>query len=158
MRTGNDKWKDECSPASSGFRIRVTHINDKELQTLIVAIVLVTRTLVTLVGVALQIVMRKFSFDTFANLDDGELGRALKHGTGDQITHAIGELFVDGLTASLAHDGADHVLRILSSDAAHVVRRDIALFELGVFAGLLVGLTHGNHLVYVDLARLAIES
>ena len=42
------------------------------------AIVLVARTLVTLVGVALQIVVRKLSFDTFANLDDSELGRALE--------------------------------------------------------------------------------
>ena len=74
-----------------GFRIRVTHVDDKELQTLIVTIVLVARTLIALVGVALQIVVRKLSFDPFANLDDGELGRALKHGTGDQIAHAIGE-------------------------------------------------------------------
>ena len=120
-------------------------------------IVLVARTLIALVGVALQIVVRKLSFDPFANLDDGELGRALKHGTGDQIAHAIGELFVDGLTTSLAHDGADHVLRILSSDATHVVRRNIALFEFSIFASFLVGFAHGNHLVHVDLARLAID-
>ena len=41
--------------------------------------------------------------------------------------------------------------------AAHVVGSDVALLELAVFAGLLVGLAHGHELVDVDLAGLAVD-
>ena len=52
------------------------------------AIVLVGGTLVELLGVALGIVMGKLGLNAVADLDNGELGRALKDGAGDQIAHA----------------------------------------------------------------------
>ena len=118
------------------------------------AVVLVARTLVALVGVALHVVMGQLGLHAVANLDDGEVRRALQHRARHEVAHAVRELFVDGLTAGFAHDGRDDALGVLRGDAADIVGGDVALL---VLAGLLVGLAHRHQLVHVDVARLAVD-
>ena len=138
-------------------RVGVAHIDDEHLNALVVAIVFAHRTLVALVGVALLVVMRKFGLNTIANLHDGEVGRRLKHGGSHDVAHAVAELLVDALTARFANHGGDNALCILSGDAAHAFGSNVALFELGVFAGLLVRLANRNELVDINLARGAVD-
>ncbi len=107
---------------------------------------LVSGALVALAGVALGVVVRQLGLHAVADLDDGEVGRALQHGAGHQIAHAAAELIVDGLTPGLAHERGDDALGVLGGDAAHIGRRHIALLELAVLAGLLIGLAHGHEL------------
>ena len=101
--------------------------------------------------------MRKFGLNAIANLHDGEVGRRLKHGGSHDVAHAVAELFVNALTARFANHGGDNALCILSGDAAHAFGSNVALFELGVFAGLLVRLANRNELVDIDLARGAVD-
>ena len=141
----------------SGTSTGIANLDNEHLQALVVTIVLAVGALVALAGIALHIVMRQLGLNAIANLDNGEIGRALKHGARDQIAHATGELFVDRLAASLTHDRGNYAFGVLRSDAAHVCRRHVALFELGVFAGLLVRLANRNELVDIDLARGAVD-
>ena len=137
--------------------VRVAHFDDEHLEALVVAVVLVARRLVALVGVALHVVMGQLGLHAVANLDDGEVRRALQHRARHEVAHAVRELFVDGLTAGFAHDGRDDALGVLRGDAADIVGGDVALLELAVLAGLLVGLAHRHQLVHVDVARLAVD-
>ena len=121
------------------------------------AVVLAGGTLVALAGVALHVVMGKLGLYAVADLDDGELRRALQHRARHKVAHAARELLVDGLAAGLAHDGRDDAFGVLGGDAAHVGGRDVALLELAVLAGLLVGLAHRHQLVDVDVPRLAVD-
>ena len=139
------------------IRTGIANLDNEHLQALVVTIVLAVRALVALAGIALHIVMRQLGLNAIANLDDGEIGRALKHGARDQIAHATGELFIDGLAASLTHDRGNYALGVLRSNAAHVGRRHVALFELGVFARLLIRLANGNKLIHIDMAGLAVD-
>ena len=120
-------------------------------------IMLVVRALVALSRITLLIVMRKLGFDTIANLYDREIGCSLQNGAGDEVADTARELFVNRLTTSIANDGGNHALGVLGSDAAHVCRSDVALFELGILTGLFIGLAYWNELVHVDLARLAVD-
>ena len=158
MRTGHDDGGTRRFATGTGLEgVGVAHIDDEHLDALVVAIVLAHRTLIALVGVALLVVMRKLGLDAVANLHDGKVGRSLKHGGGHDVAHAVAELFVNALTARFANHGGDNALCILSGDAAHAFGSDVALFELGVFAGLLVGLANRNELVDIDLARGAVD-
>ena len=158
MRAGHDDGRAGLLAAHArGVRTGIANLDDEHLQALVVAIVLAGRTLVALAGIALHVVMRKLRLDAVADLDDGEIGRALQHGAGDQVADAAGELLVDGLAAGLANDGADDALGVLRGDAADVGGGDVALLELGVLAGLLVGLADRDQLVDIDLARLAVD-
>ena len=158
VRTGHDDGGTRRFATGTGLEgVGVAHIDDEHLDALVVAIVLAHRTLVALVGVALLIVMRKLGLDAIANLHDGEVGRRLKHGGGHDVAHAVAELFVNALTARFANHGGDNALCILSGDAAHAFGSDVALFELGIFAGLLVRLANRNKLVDIDLARSAVD-
>ena len=100
--------------------------------------------------------MRQLGLYAVANLDDGEVVRALQNGTRYQIAAAALELAVDGLTTCVAHNGGNNALCVLSGNAAHIVRRNIARLELMVLA-LFIRLIGGNHLVHVDFARRAID-
>ena len=101
--------------------------------------------------------MGKLGLHAVADLDNREVGRDLQDGAGDDIAHAVAELLVDALATCLAHHGGDDALGVLRGDAAHVVRGDVALFELVVLAGFLVGLAHGNQLVDINAARGAVD-
>ena len=158
MRTRHDDGGTRRFATGTGLEgVGVAHIDDEYLDALVVAIVLAHRAFVALVGVALLVVMRKLGLDAIANLHDGEVGRSLKHGGGHDIAHAVAELFVNALTARFANHGGDNAFCILSSDAAHAFGGDVALFELGVFASLLVRLANRNELVDIDLARSAVD-
>ena len=139
------------------FAVGVAHFDDERFQALVVTVAFVGRALVALVGVALQVVMGQLGFDAVADLDDSEVGGALKNGARDQIAHALAELFVNALTGGLAHNRADDALGVLGGDAAHVVGRDVALFEVAVLARFRVGVALGDHFVHVDLARVAVD-
>ena len=79
-----------CSPRSAGrVGVGVAHLDDEHLQALVVAVVLVGRALVALARVALHVVMGQLGLDAVADLDDGEVRRALQHGARDQIAHAV---------------------------------------------------------------------
>ena len=136
--------------------IGVAHFNDKRLQALIVAIALPCWAFVALVGAAFLVVVRKFGFHTVTNLNDGEFGRALQHGTGDQVAHALAELFVNGLAARFAHDGVNNTLGILGGNTADVVGRTVDFVEFVVVA-LFVGFALGNQFVHVNLARVTVD-
>ena len=137
--------------------VGIAHLDDEHLQALVVAVVLVGRALVALAGVALGVVVGQLGLHAIADLDDGEVRRALQHGAGHQIAHAVAELVVDGLATRLAHQRRDDALGVLGGDAAHIGRGHVALLELAVLAGLLIGLAHGHELVDVDLAGLAVD-
>ena len=155
---GDDDGRTRLLAAGAGrVGVGVAHLDDEHLQALVVAVVLVGRALVALARVALGVVMGQLRLDALADLDDGEVRRALQHGARDQIAHAAAELVVDGLTPGLTHERRDDALGVLGGDAAHVVGSDVALLELAVLAGLLVGLAHGHELVDVDLAGLAVD-
>ena len=158
MGAGDHDGRARLLAAGAGrIAVGVAHLDDEHLEPLVVAVMLVSRTLVALAGVALGVVVRQLGLHAVADLDDGEVRRALQHGAGHQIAHAAAELIVDGLTPGLAHERGDDALGVLGGDAAHIGRRHIALLELAVLAGLLIGLADGHQLVHVDLAGLAID-
>ena len=158
MRAGHDDGRAGLLAAHArGVRAGIADLDDEHLEALVVAIVLAGRALVALTGIALHVVMRQLGLDAVTDLDDGEIGRALQHGARDQVADAAGELLVNGLAAGLANDGADDALGVLRGDAADVGGGDVALLELGVLAGLLVGFADRDQLVDVDLARLAVD-
>lgn len=72
----------------------VAYVDDERLDTLIMLVILVGRALVALVLVATPVEVRQLGLDAIANLDDGEVGRGLQHGTGDELALAVGELLV----------------------------------------------------------------
>jgi len=158
MRTGNHDRGTRLVAANARLeRVGIAHVDNQHLDALIMAIVLACRTLVALVGVAFFIIMGKLGLHTVANLHDSEIGRDLQHGCGDDISHAIAELFVDALTTCFANHGGNDALGVLRGDAAHVVGGNVALLEFAVLARLFIGLADGNELVYIDTARGAVN-
>ncbi len=137
--------------------IGVADVDDDRLEALVVHVALALRAFVALVGITALVEMRQLRLDAFADLDDREVGRGLQHRAGDDVADAVGELLVDLLARGVAHDGVDLRLRMLGGDAARVLGGHVLLVELGVLAGLGVGLAHGDELVHVDLARLRVH-
>lgn len=100
MGAGDDDGRTRLLAAGAGrVGVGVAHLDDEQLEPLVVAVVLAGGTLVAFLRVALLVEVRKLGLHPVAYLDDGEVGRALQHRAGDQVADAVGELLVDGLAA-----------------------------------------------------------
>ena len=121
-------------------------------------IVLVARTFVAFVRISLQVIMREFSLNAIADLDDGEIGGSLQNSARNQIANATRKFFIDRLTTRITHNGTDNILSVKRRNATYVIGRYVALFELSIFASFLIGLTNGYKLVYINLARITVDS
>ena len=120
-------------------------------------IMLVRGLLVALDAATLAVEVRQLSLDAVADFDDGEVRGGLQHGAGDELALAVDELLVDVGASSVADDLIDHALGALRSDAGDVVRRHVMFFVILIVTGLGVFLADADHLVHIDLARVAID-
>ena len=158
MRAGNHNRGTRLVAANARLeRVGIAHVDNQHLDALVVAVMLACGTFVALVGIALLVIMGKLGLHAVTNLHDGEIRRDLQHGCGDDISHAIAELFVDALAARLANHGGNDALGVLRGNAAHIIGGDVALFEFAVLARLFIGLADGNELVYINTARGAVN-
>ena len=137
--------------------IGVANVDDHGLDVLVVQIALAHRTLVALVLVTALVKVRQLGLDAVTDLDDGEVGRGLQHGTADKVTDAAGELLVDLLAGGVANDGVDLGLGVLGSDAARVLGGDVDLLELGEVALLVHGIVDRLQAVDVNLTGGAVD-
>ena len=135
----------------------VAYADDDGTDALVVLIVLAVGALVHLVGETAAVKVGKLGLDALANLEDGEVVGHLEHRAGDELADALGELLVDGLTGSHAHDGVDLGLGMLGSSAARVGGSDVDLLPLLVVALFIHGVVDGLETVDPNLAGLAVD-
>lgn len=135
----------------------VAYVDDERFDALIVLVILVGRALVALVLVATPVEVRQLGLDAIANLDDGEVRRGLQHGTGDELTLAVGELLVDARTGGIADDLVDDALGVLRGDARYVFGVTVTRLVVLVSRRLGILLADANHLVDENAAALAVD-
>ena len=161
MRAAHDDARTVAAVARArgtlGLLAGIAHVDDERLDTLVMLVVLVAGALVALVFVAAPVKVRQLGLDAIANLDDGEVGRGLEHGAGDELALAIGEFLVDARTGRVTDDLVDDALGVLGGDARHVVRRDVARLVVLVLAGLGILLADTDHLVDEDAATFTVD-
>ena len=137
--------------------IGVADVDDHGLDVLVVQVALAHRTLVALILVAALVKVRQLGLDAVTDLDDGEVGRGLQHGTADEVTDAAGELLIDLLAGGVANDGVDLGLGVLGGDAARVLGGNVDLLELGEVALLVHGIVDRLQAVDVNLTGGAVD-